>query len=74
MYMRFEVLTVVKMPMLVSWAADGGYMFLQNVGVYLQPKRPTLTHIMYILPDILFSENCSLLIFISITQKFCWKA
>jgi hypothetical protein len=40
--MRFEFLTVVKM------SSDGGSMFLQNLGIYLQlhtalqPRRPTL--------------------------------
>jgi hypothetical protein len=45
--MRFEVLTAIKMPMLVFWVVtpcgllggypeDGGSMFLRNVGIYLQ--------------------------------------
>jgi hypothetical protein len=53
----FEVLTAVKMLILVFWvvmqcglasAEDGDSMFLQNSGIYLQvhmvsqPKRPTL--------------------------------
>jgi hypothetical protein len=40
--MRFEVLTEVKMQMLVFWLVtpcglvDGGSMFLRNIGVYVQ--------------------------------------
>jgi hypothetical protein len=53
---RFEVLTAVKMKMLVFWVADlqvdinveeghtiraeEGSMFLQNVGIYLQVYNP----------------------------------
>jgi hypothetical protein len=43
-FMRFDVLTAVKISMLVFWVVtlpgfrpeDAGSMFLQNVGIYLQ--------------------------------------
>jgi hypothetical protein len=45
--MRSEVLEAVTITMLVFRAADGGSMFLRNVGIYLlvhmalQPRRTT---------------------------------
>jgi hypothetical protein len=45
--MKSEILTAVKMSVLIFWADDGGSMFLRNVGINLQvhtalqPRRAT---------------------------------